>query len=159
MRKSWLYMLGLVSVLCFVAWAVAFSSTPASVHAASVTNGPSVERPTGDRAISSQQGVSGSGPSFTAADAAQFATTHRMWHNLSNTPAHVIQVQFLTSQQLSQLLGGESTGLPDNTLVCYVELQGTFTFQTPSGATVTYSKGVEVFDAHTGNLLIAGGSR
>jgi hypothetical protein len=71
----------------------------------------------------------------------------------------VIKVEFLMSQQLSQLLGGENTGLPDNTLVCYVELQGTFTFHTPSGSTVTYSKGVEVFDAHTGNLLIAGGAR
>jgi hypothetical protein len=44
----------------------------------------------------------------------------------------------------------------DETLVCYVELTGNLEFPAPSG-TVTYHKGYELFDAHTGNLLMAGG--
>jgi hypothetical protein len=69
----------------------------------------------------------------------------------------VVRVAFLTSAQVSALLGGESTGVPDDTLLCYVELQGNFTFPSPQGTTQTFTKGVEVFDAQTGNLLMDGG--
>lgn len=159
MRKSWVGMLCLLALLFLIGWALGIGPKAVSVHAAPAGGNTGFGRPTGNVAISPQLGVTASGPSFTAAEAAQFATTHRMWHNMSSAQSHVVSVQFLTSQQVSQLLGGESTGLPDSTLVCYVELQGTFTFPAPSGATVSYSKGVEVFDAHSGNLLIAGGSR
>ena len=53
---------------------------------------------------------------------------------------------------------GESTGVPDGTLLCYVELHGTFMVHGPEsqGRTQIYHTAVEVFDAQTGNLLIIG---
>jgi hypothetical protein len=75
----------------------------------------------------------------------------------SGSPVIVTSVAFLTSQQVSANLNGESTGLPDNTLLCFVEMRGTFTFAGGLGSLVTYSRGYELFDAHTGNILMAGG--
>jgi hypothetical protein len=97
-------------------------------------------------------------PTFSASDASAYITTHPMWRNLAVwAPPTVVQVAFYSSKQVSTLLGGESTGMPDNTLLCYVELRGTFTFAGPNGTTATFSTGFEVFDAHTGNFLMAGG--
>ena len=80
-----------------------------------------------------------------------------MRRNLAAGAPTVVRVEFLTSKQVSTLLGGESIGLPDDALLCYVGLQGSFAFPGPQGPTVTYPRGVEVFDAWTGNLLISGG--
>lgn len=97
-------------------------------------------------------------PTFLASDASAYVTTHPMWRNLAAwaTPT-VVKVAFLTSKQVSALLGGESTGMPDNALLCFVELRGSFSFAGPTGVTVTYSTGFEVFDAHSGNFLMSGG--
>jgi len=53
---------------------------------------------------------------------------------------------------------GESTGLFDDALVCYVEFYGTFrTGSAPEGEpTERTGTAQQVFDAHTGNLLVAG---
>jgi hypothetical protein len=54
---------------------------------------------------------------------------------------------------------GESTGLPDDAMVCYVELRGPFNpvmMSIPPGAggqQKPVETGEEVFDAETGNLL------
>lgn len=97
-------------------------------------------------------------PAFQAADAAQFASTHAMPQNQAvGSQTMVVSVRFLTSKQVSDLLNGESTGLPDSTLLCFVELQGTFTFGGGMGSMVTYHRGYEVFDAHSGNIIMAGG--
>lgn len=73
---------------------------------------------------------------------------------------------FLPATQASAtLLGGQTTGRPDTDLVCYVEftgpISGNFVLsggfaRSPSGShlPLTYRKGVLVFDATTGNLLI-----
>jgi len=113
--------------------------------------------PVGVPAIVPRLGAVHTGPAFTREDAVQYVTSHPMWRNLAPwTPPTIEKVEFLTSRQVSSLLSGESTGLPDNALLCYVQLRGTFTF---SGSTtmVTYHTGFEVFDAHTGNFLMAGG--
>lgn len=51
-------------------------------------------------------------------------------------------------------------GLPDEALVCYVELAGTFHTAPPFGIQPsTYAgTGVQVFDARTGNIIVEGGS-
>lgn len=68
------------------------------------------------------------------------------------------KIAFVTSREVSLTLKGERTGLPDDSLVCYVELQGAFTFPAPPGrAPGVVHKVYEVFDAHTGNLLMLGG--
>jgi hypothetical protein len=56
---------------------------------------------------------------------------------------------------------GEFVGIPDSGMVCYVELYGPFyttMISVPPGQTLppTIDKGVEVFDAQTGNLLLWG---
>ena len=72
-------------------------------------------------------------------------------------PLTTVNVQILTSLQVTTLLKGESTGLPDQTLLYYVDLHGTFTFAGPDNISATYLHGYEVFDAHTGNLVMWGG--
>jgi len=72
----------------------------------------------------------------------------------------ISRIVFLTAAQASAtLLGGEPTGRPDTDLVCYVEftgpISGNFILSAPGVRMPTsYSKGVLVFDATTGNLLI-----
>jgi hypothetical protein len=83
-----------------------------------------------------------------------------MWRNLAtDAPATqvVSTVSFTTSGAVSTLLHGADMGLPDTTPVCYVELQGTYSFAGPQGNVVTFHKGFEVFDSLTGNLILAGG--
>jgi hypothetical protein len=48
-------------------------------------------------------------------------------------------------------------GRPDDALLCYVELRGAFEIFGPQGATISYQRMAEVFDAHTGNLLAVAG--
>ncbi len=103
-------------------------------------------------------GPTSTAPAFSTADVVQYVKTHPIWRNIAScaTPT-AVRVEFLTSQQVTSLLSGESTGMPDGALLCYVQMRGTFTFAGSSGKTVTYHTGYEVFDAHTGNLLMAGG--
>lgn len=97
-------------------------------------------------------------PAFTVTDVAQYVSTHPMPRDIaSGAKSTIVGIAFLTSQQVTVLLRGESTGLPDDALLCYVELHGTFVFPGPAGVTATYLRGYEVFDAHTGNILMAGG--
>jgi hypothetical protein len=58
---------------------------------------------------------------------------------------------------VSLLLQGEDAGFPDDALLCYVELHGDFTFLVPQSVVMRYHRGYEVFDARTGNLVMAGG--
>jgi len=101
---------------------------------------------------------SGTAPTFTATDAEQYVTAHPFANTnvtVIETPT-VIQATFMTSAALSAQLDGESIGRPDTALVCYVKLQGTFLFMGPKGPLTTHIA-YEVFDAETGNLILAGG--
>lgn len=95
-----------------------------------------------------------SGTRFTCADAAQWVDSHSV--SLADVSAQPVvdTCVFITSQQASVRLKGESLGIPDNSLVCYVTFHGSFTVTGPNGKMVTYKKAVEVFDAQMGELLL-----
>jgi len=97
-------------------------------------------------------------PAFTIDDARRFVTTHPQSLGLRRDYSRsATRVEFLTSQQVSERLHGASTGFPADRLLCYVELQGTFTFSGPEGTHVTYPRRFFIFDAQTGHLVINGG--
>lgn len=98
-------------------------------------------------------------PSFTTSDVVSYVATRPLAQTTSSSilGPSAVTVQFLTSQVVSSRLAGEPTGLPSNTLLCFVEVHGTFVFLGPSGLTPSFHTGYEVFDARTGNLLMWGG--
>ena len=101
--------------------------------------------------------VQTAGPSFTAADAQQYAAAYAQPFAVSGSSAPVVaSVQFLNAAQVSAQLQGESMGVPNNTLLCLVHISGTFASTgAPGSKTVIFHDGVMVFDAHTGNLLVS----
>jgi len=102
--------------------------------------------------------ASSTGPHFIEADVRAYIATHRPGFTVPSTPNPVvITVQFMTASQVSTQLQGESMGVPDDTLLCLVRVLGEFrNTYVPLGATPkTFTRGVMVFDAHTGNLLIS----
>ena len=116
----------------------------------------------GTSAISPRLGAfSASEAAFTYDDVIHYVSTHPIPQaHLVNGPLTVTKVSFLMSQQVSALLKGESTGVADNTLLCLVEFQGDIVFINGAPGTtqpLSFSHLYEVFDAHTGNLLMAGG--
>jgi hypothetical protein len=97
-------------------------------------------------------------PAFSVDDAKQYVATHHVPMGLREDGKPVItRAEFLTSTELSDRLHGATTGFPSNYPLCYVELQGPVTFVGPQGLKITYNRGVLIFDARTGNLVIGGG--
>lgn len=103
-------------------------------------------------------------PSFTEAEVRDFVMTHPPGKGASSSQYTIVTVDCaLTSSDLSRILRDINTGLPDALRVCYIELEGSFTFigplSQPQGErrVVIYPRGFEVFDAKTGNLLLDGG--
>lgn len=94
---------------------------------------------------------------FTQLDVEQYVkTTPRFGKISSSTQITVVKVQFMLSREVGALLGGVSTGTRDDKLLCYVEIQGSFSHSTPYNKAITRDKAQLIFDALTGNLLIAG---
>jgi len=100
-------------------------------------------------------------PSFTMQDVLDYENAHPFatMHSDPVGKLTITKIWFITSAEASQQMGGESTGLPDDALVCYVEFYGTFRSYGPPGSNPIEHTGVaqQVFDAHTGNLLVEGG--
>lgn len=95
------------------------------------------------------------GARFTSADAAKWVSAHAVPHTFVSAKPTVGQIDFITSGEASTRLKGETIGIPDSSLVCYVPFYGNFTaIGPPKSKPVTFSKGVEIFDAQTGNLLL-----
>jgi hypothetical protein len=93
--------------------------------------------------------------SFTVEDAKQYVMTHPIPQIANSTAGFTFaKAAFLPSQEVSQLMNGESTGVSDTSLLCYVELHGTVTLESTRGGRRTFHKVIEVFDAQTGNLLM-----
>jgi hypothetical protein len=72
----------------------------------------------------------------------------------------ITKIWFITSAEASRRMAGESIGIPNDALVCYVEFYGTFRSYAPipgSKPMEHTGTGAQVFDAHTGNLLVEGG--
>lgn len=100
-------------------------------------------------------------PNFTVKDVRTYLTKSKQpfpdGPTVSGKLPTILSIEFMASKEASIRIG-EATGLPDQALVCYVELYGPFDM---SKVTVPPHKktlppmniGVEVFDAQTGNLL------
>lgn len=111
--------------------------------------------PVGTRAITA---LTGATPAFTTADVERYVATHPLLPGVSGrVKPTVTKIEFVSSAEASNRLAGETTGFPDDHLLCYVELQGPVTFSGPNGTKVTYPRGVLIFDAQSGNLVILGG--
>jgi len=116
-------------------------------------------QPVGESAITP---TSNNIPAFTKDDVIQYVKTHDVL--FSDTPPSAItaiDVSFITSQEVNKIINRQGTGIPDNYLLCFVRLTGTFIFSGPptlSGkpTSSTFGQAFEVFDAKTGNLLMAG---
>lgn len=94
---------------------------------------------------------------FTLKDVSAFFKTHNLPTNLgSSDQFQVDTLLFLSSGEVSKLLQGVSTGLQDNELVGFATLSGALSIPKLDGGSVTFSRGYAVFDATTGNLLVAG---
>jgi hypothetical protein len=97
-------------------------------------------------------------PSFTLDDVKQFVANHQLLKPANRDGVRkLVSAEFMSSSEVSSRLNGATTGFPDDYTLCVVELQGPFSFAGPAGATAVYPRGVLVFDATTGNLVIAGG--
>lgn len=100
------------------------------------------------------------GSPYTLDDVREFVLAHPLGARTDKSSAVTItRLEFLTSKEVSPLLKGATTGFADDYKLCYVELAGNFTFFGPQGATRTYQRAFEVFDAQTGNFLMMGGLR
>jgi hypothetical protein len=99
-------------------------------------------------------------PSFTAQDVLDYEDAHPFATKGAEPVGKpkIIKVWFITSAEASGQMHGESTGLSDDALVCYVEFYGTFRTGFAPGVKPTERTGAatQVFDAHTGNLLVSG---
>ncbi len=99
-------------------------------------------------------------PAFTEDDVREYVSArpfngHRFE---SKGPVTITRILFITSYDACQLMRGESVGLPNDAIVCYVQLSGTFLFSSPFSTTPQppLHTGEEVFDGKTGNLLVLG---
>jgi|GEM_PF-2099672 hypothetical protein len=128
-----------------------------SNHPPAHSASPSTHVP-GMRAIAPHppQNASATMPVFTIADATAYVSQHVMPQTLNPTLPKVLKAAFLTDQALHAFVSDDA-GLAPNALVCYVQVSGMFTIPTPNGGQESLRKGFEVFDAHTGNLLMWGG--
>ncbi len=108
-------------------------------------------------------GENTSSPSFTKADVVAFLNRYGFAPVVKGAHMTILSTQFVSAQQASKLMDGESVGRPPNALVCYVEVEGPFLL---TGISVPHQPGKHypttakyghmVFDAHTGNGLVWG---
>lgn len=103
-------------------------------------------------------------PAFTEEDVRDYVATHSVpGGSISSvTTPTVIQVAFMTTQAASELIQNFVSWRKDE-LVCYVELEGAFTFNGgPPGyvprheAPPVDTRVFEILDAQTGNCLVTG---
>jgi hypothetical protein len=101
-------------------------------------------------------------PGFTADDVAQYTRLRGFagGPTVSGDQPAITKVIFIGAGEASKLLGGATVGRPDDYLVCYVELRGPFLLSgiplPPGMKPPIVETAHEIFDAHTGNLLVFG---
>jgi hypothetical protein len=99
-------------------------------------------------------------PSFTAQHVLAFENAHPFVGHLEVVgKPKISKIWFITSAEARGQMQGESTGLSDDALVCYVEFYGTFRVYGIPDPNASKSvehpgKAQQLFDAHTGNLLV-----
>ncbi len=97
-------------------------------------------------------------PTFTREDVIAWVSANPVGRMPALEPPTIVKVEFTTDSDVKNVLG-ESAGLPDTALVCYVEIHGRFAAPGPPGATPrVFTRVWEVFDGRTGNFLMAVGS-
>jgi hypothetical protein len=145
-----------------------FTEGQGEVMSRDATTGPGGARPrspvTGSPAIQPRwPATTGTTPGFTVDDVAQYTKLHGFagGPTASGDQPAITKVMFIGAGEANMLLGGEDVARPDDYLVCYVELSGPFLLSgmsVPPGVKIpTVQTAFEVFDAHTGNLLVFGG--
>ena len=113
------------------------------------------KRPQGMTALTVKSGTE----PFSKQDVVEYFKKHNLPKNSTSvTDFQVDTLEFLTSKEVSQRLQGVTTGLGDNERVGFVTLKGSFVFTGPPkrGKPATFGRAYAVFDATTGNLLMAG---
>jgi hypothetical protein len=101
----------------------------------------------------------GASPPFNAANVQSYIGAHNLPLNLGpKTVLHVAKLEFLQNSEVTQRLGGASTGLPDSALIGFATISGGLTFTGPMEAArlPTFSLGYAAIDATNGNLLMVG---
>lgn len=95
-------------------------------------------------------------PTFTLADATDYVTRHPGVGNFDGTPITVGTGEFLTARQLATKYNFDETlNVPAGRLLCVVPLNGNFPAGgAPGSPVVILHHAYEVFDAHTGNLVV-----
>lgn len=111
-------------------------------------------RPTGSPAI---RPLRPTAPAFPEQAAASYAQAHPFPNSITGTPLRVPAARFIRSEAVPRFADGSRTDLPAGKLVCYVLGRGALQFAGSPGRAVRYGYGYEVFDATSGNLLLAGG--
>ncbi|GHO79825.1 hypothetical protein KSD_75960 [Ktedonobacter sp. SOSP1-85] len=98
-------------------------------------------------------------PAFTLDDVKQYFKAHPLL-TTAGKPGTIVKLAFMMSKEASSLMNGESIGIPDDALVCYVELQGPFDrlpISTPGNTgKLSFQRVHYVIDAQTGNQLVFG---
>ena len=104
-------------------------------------------------------------PSFTEQDVRDYFRSHPDLGRIGRIDGLTItRILFTTSHDGRRLIGGDSVGLPDDAIVCYVEMHGIMVARPQTalpGSSTHQPSSVEatvwvVFDAHTGNELDVG---
>jgi hypothetical protein len=99
-------------------------------------------------------------PSFTQQDARDYVANSASLGKIgSDGQPTVTRVVFLTIADLGRASGDSEweANYPASTLVCYVQLTGTFSVSGPPGANgASDNSAFIVFDAHTGNQIVVG---
>ncbi len=98
-------------------------------------------------------------PAFTETDVREYAKQHARGFGkigVVNGPPEVSKVEFLAAGALEQKLNGNSgLHLAGDSLLCYVQYRGDFVVAGLTGTPAQHYPGAtQVFDAHTGNILI-----
>jgi hypothetical protein len=121
-------------------------------------NGPDAP-PLGTPAIAPRNDCA---PSFTVQDVLDYESAHPFTGGMRTEPVGkltITKIWFITSAEASGQMQGEFIGIPYDALVCYVEFYGTFRSYAPfpgSKPMEHTGTGSQVFDAHTGYMLVEG---
>jgi len=165
MRTKLLFASLIVAVLCVIGVVVAsnYNAQAQNTASAGQTTRASIPPQSGGLGIPAIQPTLpiSSSPRFTSADVRAYLSTHPFMSGppVKGATPTILEIKFMTSKQASALMRGESVGLPDTAIVCYVKFHGPFTqvnASVPPGAKPLplADTGVEIFDGQTGNLLM-----
>lgn len=88
---------------------------------------------------------------YTADDVIAYNKKHPEGDTDTSKPYWVEKVDFLTPKDLKAKYGRTITSRPDDTVICFVTIRGTFSF--PLDQRLKSDVAYQIFDAQTGNLL------